>query len=42
MHGTREIVARPNHIMVYRIEDGTVIVLRALHAAQQWSPAPGD
>ena len=36
--GTREIVVRPNHVMVYRIEDegGTVAVLRVLHAAQKW------
>lgn len=36
--GTREIVVRPNYVMVYRIEDegGTVAVLRVLHAAQRW------
>ena len=36
--GTREIVVRPNYILVYRIEDegGTLVVLRVLHAAQQW------
>lgn len=39
--GTREIVVRPNYVMVYRIEDagGTVVVLRVLHAAQMW-PTP--
>ena len=39
--GTREIVVRPNYIMVYRIEDdgGTLAVLRVLHAAQQWPAA---
>ena len=38
---TREIVVRPNYVMVYRIEEegGTVAVLRVLHAAQQWPPA---
>lgn len=38
VRGTREIVVRPNYIMVYRIEDegGTVAMLRVLHAAQQW------
>ncbi|MEO8410609.1 MAG: type II toxin-antitoxin system RelE/ParE family toxin [Propionivibrio sp.] len=41
VQGTREIVVRPNYIMVYRIEDegGTVAVLRVLHAAQQSPPA---
>ena len=36
--GTREIVVRPNYIMVYRMEDSgdTLVVLRVLHAAQQW------
>lgn len=38
VRGTREIVVRPNYVMVYRIEeDGdTLTVLRVLHAAQQW------
>lgn len=38
IRGTREIVVRPNYVMVYRIEDEgqTVAVLRVLHAAQQW------
>nr|RNF72824.1 type II toxin-antitoxin system RelE/ParE family toxin [Acidithiobacillus sulfuriphilus] len=36
MKGTREIVVRPNYMMVYRIEDDTVTVLRVLHAAQKW------
>lgn len=34
--GTREIVVRPNYVMVYREWDGGVEVLRVLHAAQQW------
>ena len=36
--GTREIVVRPNYVMVYRVEDdgGTLCVLRGLHAAQKW------
>lgn len=39
--GTREIVVRPNYLMVYRLEeDGEVLaVLRVLHAAQQWPSA---
>ncbi len=34
--GTREIVVRPNYVMVYRVVAGDVEVLRVLHAAQQW------
>jgi plasmid stabilization system protein ParE len=39
--GTREIVVRPNDVVVCRIEDDgdTVAVLRVLHAAQQCPPA---
>ena len=33
---TREIVVRPNYVMVYRITGDVVEVLRVLHAAQQW------
>lgn len=34
--GTREIVVRPNYVMIYRITGDVVEVLRVLHAAQQW------
>ena len=34
--GTREIVVRPNYVMVYRVQGDVVEVLRVLHAAQQW------
>ena len=34
--GTREIVVRPNYVMVYRVIGDAVDVLRVLHAAQQW------
>lgn len=36
--GTREIVVRPNYILIYQVneESGTLCVLRVLHAAQQW------
>ena len=34
--GTREIVVRPNYVMVYRVHGGNVEILRVLHAAQQW------
>ena len=39
VEGTREIVVRPNYVMVYRIEDEGVVILRVLHVAQQWPPA---
>ncbi|EIZ2110242.1 type II toxin-antitoxin system RelE/ParE family toxin [Salmonella enterica] len=40
VRGTREIVVRPNYVIVFGMEDesSTVIVLRVLHAAQQWPP----
>jgi addiction module RelE/StbE family toxin len=34
--GTREIVVRPNYVMVYRVIGNVVDILRVLHAAQQW------
>ncbi len=34
--GTRELVAHPNYILIYRIEGQTVVVLRVKHVAQQW------
>jgi len=34
--GTREIVVRPNYVMVYAIKGDTIIILRVLHSAQQW------
>ena len=34
--GTREVVVRPNYVMVYRVSGNVVEVLRVLHAAQQW------
>lgn len=39
MRGTREIVVRPNYVMVYRIKGDAIVVLRVLHAAQQWPPS---
>ena len=36
MKGTRELVVRPNYVMVYRLTGDLVEVLRVLHAAQQW------
>lgn len=34
--GTREMVVRPNYIVVYAETPDTVTILRVLHAAQQW------
>ncbi|WP_299567776.1 type II toxin-antitoxin system RelE/ParE family toxin [uncultured Sulfitobacter sp.] len=34
--GTREMVVRPNYIVVYAENVSAVTVLRVLHAAQQW------
>lgn len=39
MRGTREIVVRPNYVMIYRIDEGGITILRVLHAAQQWPRA---
>jgi len=34
--GTRELVVRPNYIVVYAETPASVMVLRVLHAAQMW------
>lgn len=34
--GTREMVVRPNYIVIYAENNSTVTILRVLHAAQQW------
>lgn len=34
--GTREMVVRPNYILVYAEDPDTVTILRILHAAQLW------
>lgn len=34
--GTRELVVRPNYLVVYTEKPAMVTVLRILHAAQQW------
>jgi addiction module RelE/StbE family toxin len=34
--GTREIVAHPNYIVVYKVEAGEIVVLNVLHARQQY------
>jgi addiction module RelE/StbE family toxin len=34
--GTRELVVRPNYILIYDLAGEIVRILRILHAAQQW------
>ncbi|WP_134016981.1 type II toxin-antitoxin system RelE/ParE family toxin [Litoreibacter halocynthiae] len=34
--GTREMVVRPNYIVIYADEPSSIVILRVLHAAQQW------
>lgn len=34
--GTRELVAHPNYLVIYRIEAETVEILRVKHSAQSW------
>ena len=36
VEGTRELVVRPNYIVVYTENASAVTVLRVLHAAQMW------
>ena len=40
--GTREMVVRPNFIVVYAEDAKTVSVLRVLHASQQWPLSPQE
>jgi addiction module RelE/StbE family toxin len=36
VRGTRELVVQPNYVMVYRVADDTVEILRVLHTRQEW------
>jgi toxin ParE1/3/4 len=36
VNGTREMVVRPNYIVIYAEDATAVTILRVLHAAQQW------
>ena len=39
MIGTRElVVARTPYVLVYRIEDEVVVIVRVRHGAQRWPP----
>jgi toxin ParE1/3/4 len=33
---TRELVVRPNYVLVYDLDGDMIRILRVLHAAQQW------
>jgi toxin ParE1/3/4 len=36
VEGTREMVVRPNHLVVYAEDARAATILRVLHADQQW------
>ena len=38
VRGTREMVVRPNYVVVYSESMIAVTILRVLHAAQMWPP----
>ena len=39
IHGTYELVAHDNYVVIYRVLVTTVEILRVKHTAQQWPPA---
>jgi len=36
MKGTREMVIRPNYVVIYRESKTEITILRVLHTARQW------
>ena len=36
MKGTREMVIRPNYVVIYRVSRTEITILRVLHPARQW------
>lgn len=36
IHGTRELIVHPNHIVIYQITDTTIDILRILHTRQRY------
>lgn len=36
--GTREMVVLPSYVVIYSVSAHVVVILRVLHAAQQWPP----
>lgn len=41
MKGTREMVVHPNYVVVYQESKTEVVILRVLHARQQWPELRG-
>ena len=40
--GTREMVVRPNFIVIYELVGADVVILNVLHAARQWPPGENE
>nr|WP_226840809.1 type II toxin-antitoxin system RelE/ParE family toxin [Acidithiobacillus ferruginosus] len=40
--GTREMVVRSSYVVIYTEDAHAVVILRVLHAAQQWPPVRED
>lgn len=40
VEGTREIVAHPNYIVVYRVLEDRIRVIAVVHARRRYPPAP--
>ncbi|RYD61155.1 MAG: type II toxin-antitoxin system RelE/ParE family toxin [Sphingomonadales bacterium] len=36
IHGTRELIVHPNHIVIYQITDTTIDIIRILHTRQRY------
>ena len=36
VNGTRELVVRPNYVVIYAETEAVITILRVLHAARQW------
>lgn len=41
VEGTREIVVKPNYLVIHRETPDAVLILRILHAARQWPAGEG-
>ena len=41
MKGTREMVVHPNYVVVYQEKKTAVVILRVVHARQQWPQQRG-
>jgi toxin ParE1/3/4 len=41
VRGTRELpITRTNFVVIYRVVDSTVLIMRVLHGRQRWPPQP--